>query len=89
MNATVHDATRAPAPQRPHRPRQPHRLLDAIIARLALKNDAALGRLLALAPARISKIRHGQLTVSADVLLRLHETLDIPVRELKQLLDET
>lgn len=75
-----------PRAQRPHQPRQPHRLLDAVIARQALKNDAALCRMLALPPARISKIRHGKLAVNAEVLLLLHETFDIPLPELKRLM---
>jgi len=41
----------------------PNRLLDTLIERLRLKNDAALSRALEVAPPVISKIRHGRLPV--------------------------
>jgi hypothetical protein len=42
----------------------PDNLLDGIIARLRLKNDAALARALEVAPPLISKIRHRRLPVA-------------------------
>lgn len=49
----------------------PNRLLDAIIERLNLKNDAALSRALEVAPPVISKIRHARLPVGASMLIRM------------------
>ena len=43
----------------------PDRLLDAIIVKLHLKNDAALSRALEVAPPVISKIRHRTLPIGA------------------------
>ncbi|EEF21786.1 conserved hypothetical protein [Ricinus communis] len=63
-----------------------HCLLDAVIALRQLKNDAHLSRLSLLAPSSISKIRRGHASVTAEVLLRLHEAFDIPIAELKRLL---
>ena len=45
----------------------PNRVLDAIISRLRLKNDAALSRLLEVAPPVISKIRHSTLPIGATI----------------------
>lgn len=74
--------------QMTHNPRNPHPLLDTIIRSNAIKNDAALCRMLKIAPPRISKIRHGKLGVSADIMLRLHEHFKIPITELKLMMGE-
>ena len=64
----------------------PDTLLDAIIAKLELKNDAALSRALEVAPPVISKIRHRTLPIGATILLRMHEVSDFSIRELKALM---
>ncbi|MES2077022.1 MAG: hypothetical protein V4462_15530, partial [Pseudomonadota bacterium] len=46
----------------------PNRVLDAIIEKLQLKNDAALSRALEVAPPVISKIRHNTLPIGATIL---------------------
>ena len=61
-------------------------LLDALLERGKLKNDAALCRLLQIAPPRVSKIRHGRILPSSDFLLRIHEVFNIPMIEIRQLL---
>jgi hypothetical protein len=53
------------------------------MAKLGLKNDAALSRALEVAPPVISKIRHGRLPIGASLLIRAHEISDIAIRELK------
>ncbi|PFH08535.1 hypothetical protein BCF11_0895 [Collimonas sp. PA-H2] len=60
-----------------------NKMLDAIIAKLGLKNDVALSRCLEVAPPVISKIRHGRLWVGASMLISLHETSDLSIAELK------
>ena len=50
----------------------PNRLLDTLIEKLRLKNDAALSRALEVAPPVISKIRHRRLPVGASLLIRMH-----------------
>ncbi len=60
----------------------PNKVLDAIIERLNLKNDAALSRALEVAPPVISKIRHRSL----PILLRMHEVSEFSIRELKGLM---
>lgn len=64
----------------------PNRLLDTAMARLGLRNDAALARQLEVTNTLVSKIRNHRLPVSADVLLRIHEETDLSIRDLKQLL---
>ena len=62
-----------------------HCLLDSILLREQIKNDAELSRRLALAPSSISKIRCGRNVASDEVLLRMHEEFNISIAELKLL----
>jgi hypothetical protein len=64
----------------------PNKVLDAIMAKLQLKTDAALSRALEVAPPVISKIRHRTLPIGATILLRMHEVSDFSIRELKALM---
>jgi hypothetical protein len=64
----------------------PAKVLDAIISKLKLKNDAALSRVLEVAPPVISKIRHRTLPIGATILLRMHEASAISIRELRALM---
>lgn len=66
----------------------PDRLLDALIKKLNLKNDAALSRALAVAPPVISKIRHRRLPVGASILIRMHEESELGIRELRELMGD-
>ena len=64
----------------------PNRVLDAIISKLRLKNDAALARILEVAPPVISKIRHNTLPIGATILLRMHEVSELSIGELRSLM---
>lgn len=66
----------------------PNHLLDVMLEKLKLKNDAALSRALEVAPPVISKIRHRRLPVGASILIRLHEVSDLSVAELRELLGD-
>jgi plasmid maintenance system antidote protein VapI len=66
----------------------PNHLLDVMLDKLKLKNDAALSRMLEVAPPVISKIRHRRLPVGASMLIRLHEVSDLSVAELRELLGD-
>jgi plasmid maintenance system antidote protein VapI len=66
----------------------PNHLLDAMLEKLKLKNDAALSRALEVAPPVISKIRHRRLPVGASMLIRMHEVSDLSVAELRDLLGD-
>ncbi len=63
----------------------PNKLLDTLIEKMQLKNDAELCRVLEVQPPIISKIRHRKLAVGATILLRMHEKSELSIRELKEL----
>lgn len=66
----------------------PNHLLDILIGKLQLKNDAALARALEVAPPVISKIRHHRLPVGASMLIRMHEVTGMSVRDLRDLMGD-
>ena len=69
-----------------HFPGDPNILLDAIIEKLNLKNDAALSRLLEVAPPVISKLRHGALPIGPTMLIRMHEVSEMNIRDMRALM---
>jgi hypothetical protein len=69
-----------------HFPGDPNILLDALIEKLKLKNDAALSRLLEVAPPVISKLRHGALPIGPTMLIRMHEVSDLNIRDMRALM---
>lgn len=66
----------------------PNHLLDILLRKMQLKNDAALSRMLGVAPPVISKIRHRRLPVGAPLLIRMHEVTDIGIRDLRDLMGD-
>lgn len=66
----------------------PNRLLDSLLKKLELRNDAGLSRALAVEPPVISKIRHHRLPVGASMLIRMHEVSDLSIKELRTLLGD-
>lgn len=66
----------------------PDNLLDSLLRKLELKNDAALSRVLEVAPPVISKIRHRRLPVGASILIRMHEVSGLSVGDLRALLGD-
>ena len=66
----------------------PNRLLDSLLQNMQLKNDAALSRMLEVAPPVISKIRHHRLPVSASVLMRMHEVTEMSIADLRFLMGD-
>lgn len=66
----------------------PNHLLDTLLEKLALKNDAALSRKLEVAPPVISKIRHLRLPIGASLLIRMHEVTDMSIKELRELMGD-
>lgn len=67
--------------------RASNKLVDFLVSSRGLKNDAELARKLDFKPPAISKIRGGGV-VSAEVILRIHEKLDVPVRDIRALLKD-
>jgi plasmid maintenance system antidote protein VapI len=66
----------------PHLPSQSP-LIDYLLNRLELRSDAALSRAIGLPHPIVSRLRHGKCTVSAGILLKLHDTTGLPVEELR------
>ena len=66
----------------------PNNLLDALIEKMGLKNDAALSRALEVAPPVISKIRHRRLPVGASLLIRMHEVSALSIKDLRMLMGD-
>src|SRR3990167_3657791 len=66
----------------------PNNLLDTLMDKLSLKNDAALSRALEVAPPVISKIRHRRLPVGASLLIRMHEISDLTIKDLRILMGD-
>ena len=66
----------------------PNNLLDALLKKMGLKNDAALSRALEVAPPVISKIRHRRLPVGASLLIRMHEVSLLSIKDLRTLMGD-
>jgi hypothetical protein len=66
----------------------PNNLLDTLIKKLGIKNDAALSRVLEVAPPVISKIRHKTLPVGPNLLIRIHEETGLSIREIRALMGD-
>jgi hypothetical protein len=66
----------------------PNHLLDSLIERMGLKNDAALSRTLEVAPPVISKIRHRKLPIGASLLIRMHEVSDLSIKDLRLMMGD-
>lgn len=89
--AVQQDMRNTESSQQIRRPRnpllKPHPLLDFILERLDLPNDAALCRRLEVKPYYISKIRNRRERVSSELLIALHDETGISIRELKSHLE--
>lgn len=59
------------------------KLLDFLKEKFKIKNDRHLALALGIQPPAISKIRNGNMSITADFILKVHETFDIPIKEIK------
>jgi len=66
----------------------PNNLIDNVLRRLKLKNDAALCRALGVAAPIISKVRHGHLPVGGSLLIRLHEVSGLSIGAMRNLMGD-
>lgn len=67
---------------------RPEQVLNALMGRLGVKNDAALARALEVAAPVISKVRNRRTPLGDNLLLRAHEVSGLSIRELKSLMGE-
>lgn len=70
-------------------PQTANALLDAVILKNQLKNDAALSRLLGVAPPVVSKVRHQRLPIGLSLLVRIHDKACINIDESRKILAQT
>ena len=66
----------------------PDNLLNEIKRKLRLKNDAALARILDVAPPIVSKIRKRRLAVGGIILIRMHEVTQLSIKDLRSLMGD-
>lgn len=66
----------------------PASLLDALIANLQLKNDAALSQTLEIGAPLLSKVRHRKLPVSGALLIRIHEVCGLDISDLRAVMGD-
>jgi hypothetical protein len=62
------------------------KLFNLIITKFNLRNDAHLSEFLGCAPPVVSKIRNGKVPIGNPLLVRIHEEMAIPVRELRTII---
>lgn len=65
------------------RPQNANNLLDELIKRFQLKNDAALCRRLKVPPPQVSKIRHDRLRVTPALLLKIYDATGLSIDDLR------
>lgn len=68
---------------------QPMVVIDVVKKRLGAENDLQLGAMLEISKNTISKIRHRKMAIGAAMLLAMHETSGISIKELKHLMGDT
>lgn len=61
-------------------------LLDKIVTDHKLKNDAALAKFLDIAPAIISKYRHGRAVMTPAAILNAHDKTGLSIAEIRRLI---
>lgn len=61
------------------------KLLDYLLKNYKIKNDRALAHILGISTPTVSKIRSGS-TISSDVILKIHEGFNMPVRKIRELI---
>lgn len=66
----------------------PNNLIDAVTARLALKNDAAVARALKVETPIIEKLRNNRLPLGGYLLMRLREVTGMSVTDLQELMGD-
>lgn len=64
----------------------PNRLLDEVLSQLHLKNDAALSRMLGVAPPVLSKVRHRRLPVAAGLMIQIHDATMLSMDDIRRLM---
>jgi hypothetical protein len=64
----------------------PAALLDGLVQKLGCKNDSGLAGLLKLSKADLSRIRHKQAPVTANVLVRMYDASGLTIHKLREMM---
>ena len=65
-----------------------HALLDFLIKKHQLKNDAALSRVLGIPPSSISKIRARKLNVTGDAKIQIYKKTGMSIEDIESILEK-
>ena len=68
---------------------QPLVMLAHVKEQLGAKNDKELADMLGVARPTLSKLRHRKISVGAALLLAIHDTSGLSIKELKRLMGDT
>jgi hypothetical protein len=71
----------------PKKAKPAHRLFDFLIERYELGSDYQLALEIQVTPSSICKMRSGK-PVTANMILKVHERFDIPIREIKEMVSD-
>ena len=71
-----------------HADYDPDTLLDTLIEQMGVKTDVGLSELLGIHPPTISRIRHRRLGIGPLLLIAMHETSGLSIRELRMLMGD-
>jgi hypothetical protein len=66
----------------------PELFIDGLMRVLGTHSRSALARAVGISPSVISKIWHRRLAISSEILLQVHETTGIPIRELRRMMGD-
>jgi plasmid maintenance system antidote protein VapI len=71
-----------------HNQRKPMKLFEHLKKKHEIKNDRNLAITLGVGHPVVSRIANGKQALSAEMILRIHETFDMPVKEIRQMIEE-
>lgn len=66
----------------------PSDLLDKLMYLFNLKNDVSFSKKFGFSASHISKLRHKKIHISPNFLLRIHDTTQISISELKKMMKD-
>jgi len=66
----------------------PNHMLDALIEKMGLENDAAFAQRIKLARPIVAMLREGRMSISASMMMWFHEASGISMKELRQLIGD-
>ena len=65
---------------------QPGKLLDTIMAKMSLRTDSALARVLGVEPCVISKVRNDRMPIGASLLITMHDVTGMTTGDMREMM---